>query len=68
MEINSLQEIIERRSNINLNNSEQNFDDIQKLEDDKEKLIKDNLKLIDKNKKLEELLNIEKQENSYFTQ
>ena len=65
MEINSLQEIIERRSNLNI--TEQNFDDIQKLEQDKEKLISDNMTLINKNKKLEELLNKEEQNESYLT-
>ena len=50
IEINSLQEIIERRTTISINNSEQYYNDIQKL-------LSHNLKLINHNKQLEDLLN-----------
>ena len=44
MEINSLQEIIERRANLNLNNNELNFNNINKIGNYKEKLGIDNRK------------------------
>ena len=56
MEINSLQEIIERRTNINFSDNGHNFNEYMKLKKDKEKLLKDNMKLINQNKKLEDLL------------
>ena len=68
MEINSLQEIIERRTNINFSDNGHNFNEYMKLKKDKEKLLKDNMKLINQNKKLEDLLNSEKNNNSYLTQ
>ena len=41
MEINSLQEIIERRTNINFSDNEHNFNEYMKLKKDKEKLLKE---------------------------
>ena len=41
MEINSLQEIIERRTNINFSDKGHNFNEYMKLKKDKEKLLKE---------------------------
>lgn len=57
MEINSLEEIIQRRNINNSKNCLNNDMNLKKLEEEREKLIKDNIKLIQKNKKLEEIIN-----------